>query len=74
LCKKQRQRAWLLIEELDKRRFMFSELGEFIPQGSTEPISGSDVRKILKYILMKAPDRGEEPLGFPEFIKQFMDR
>lgn len=52
---------------------MFSEQGEFIPQGATEPITGSNVKTIIQYILLKADELMVEPVGFPEFCKQYMD-
>jgi hypothetical protein len=52
---------------------MFSQFGEFIPQGSSMPIAGSDVKLLLEYILKSAPKRGKEPKGFDQFMKQFMD-
>jgi hypothetical protein len=73
LCPEQQQRAWLLVEQLDKRKFMFSERGEFIPQGFSVPIAGSDVKLLIEYILTPASTRGKEPKGFDQFMKQFMD-
>lgn len=73
LTKEYRQRAWMLVEEIDKRKMMFSPNGEFIPHGTTDPITGSDVREIIHYILMKAHERPDEPKGFLEFLTQVMD-
>lgn len=67
------QKAWLLVEELDKRRFMFTERGEFIPQGFPAPIAGSDVKLLVEYVLTPAPKRRKEPKGFREFMQQFLD-
>jgi hypothetical protein len=65
-----RQKGWLLVEHLDKKKINLSRKGELIHHG--ELIQGSHINDLMSYAMRK-PHKSHAPIGFSEFFKQLQD-